>query len=53
VLDTSFDEDRARNRCDHGPENLAILRKLAPQPPALLTARYLDPSKAKTLRPVR
>ena len=29
VLDTSFDEDRARNRRDHGPENLAILRKLA------------------------
>jgi predicted transposase YbfD/YdcC len=29
VLDTSFDEDRARNRQDHGPENLAILRRLA------------------------
>jgi len=29
VLDVGFDEDRARNRCDHGPENLAILRKLA------------------------
>lgn len=29
VLDTTFDEDRARNRCDHGPENLATLRKLA------------------------
>jgi predicted transposase YbfD/YdcC len=29
VLDVDFDEDRARNRCDHGPENLAILRKLA------------------------
>jgi predicted transposase YbfD/YdcC len=29
VLDVSFDEDRARNRRDHGPENLAILRKLA------------------------
>lgn len=29
VLDTSFDEDRARNRKGHGPENLAILRKLA------------------------
>ena len=24
-----FDEDRARNRKDHGPENLAVLRKLA------------------------
>lgn len=28
VLDTAFDEDRARNRKDNGPENLAILRKL-------------------------
>jgi predicted transposase YbfD/YdcC len=28
VLDTVFDEDRARNRKDNGPENLAILRKL-------------------------
>src|SRR5579859_3237025 len=29
VLDVVFDEDRARNRKDHGPENLATLRKLA------------------------
>jgi predicted transposase YbfD/YdcC len=29
VLDTRFDEDRAGNRCDHGPDNLIILRKLA------------------------
>lgn len=29
VLDTTFDEDRARTRKDHGPANLAILRKLA------------------------
>jgi predicted transposase YbfD/YdcC len=29
ILDVVFDEDRARNRKDHGPENLAILRKLA------------------------
>jgi predicted transposase YbfD/YdcC len=29
VLDTAFDEDRARNRKDHGAENLAIIRKLA------------------------
>jgi Transposase DDE domain len=29
VLDAAYDEDRARNRKDHGPENLAILRKLA------------------------
>ena len=28
LLDTAFDEDRARNRKDNGPENLAILRKL-------------------------
>lgn len=29
VLDVAFDEDRARNRRDHGPENLTTLRKLA------------------------
>ncbi len=29
VLDNDFDEDRARNRRDHGPENLTTLRKLA------------------------
>jgi predicted transposase YbfD/YdcC len=28
VLDVTFDEDRARNRKDYGPENLAILRRL-------------------------
>lgn len=28
VLDMTFDEDRARNRKDNGPENLSILRKL-------------------------
>lgn len=28
VLDVTFDEDRARNRKDNGPENLSILRKL-------------------------
>lgn len=28
VLDMTFDEDRARNRKDNGPENLNILRKL-------------------------
>ena len=28
VLDVTFDEDRARNRTDNGPENLAILRRL-------------------------
>lgn len=29
VLDVTFDEDRARNRKDHGPENLTVIRKLA------------------------
>jgi predicted transposase YbfD/YdcC len=29
VLDVVFDEDGARNRKDHGPANLALLRKLA------------------------
>lgn len=29
ILDVGFDEDRARNRCGHGPENLTTLRKLA------------------------
>lgn len=29
VLDTAFDEDRARSRKDHGAQNLATLRKLA------------------------
>jgi predicted transposase YbfD/YdcC len=29
VLDVTFGEDSARTRMDHGPENLAVLRKLA------------------------
>jgi predicted transposase YbfD/YdcC len=29
VLDVAFDEDRARSRKDHAPQNLALLRKLA------------------------
>ncbi len=29
VLDVRFDEDRARNHYDRGPENLATSRKLA------------------------
>lgn len=29
VLDTTFDGDRARNRRDHGPQTLAVIRKLA------------------------
>lgn len=39
VLDVVFDEDQARNRKDHGPENLALLRKLA------LNLAKLEPSK--------
>lgn len=39
VLDVVFDEDQARNRKGHGPENLALLRKLA------LNLAKLDPSK--------
>ena len=29
VLDVVFDEDGARNRKDHGPQNIALLRKIA------------------------
>jgi len=29
VLDVTMNEDQARNRKDHGPENIAILRRLA------------------------
>ena len=29
LVTTAFDEDRARTRRDHGPENLATLRSLA------------------------
>ncbi|MCK9992931.1 MAG: hypothetical protein Dbin4_01451 [Alphaproteobacteria bacterium] len=39
VLDVIMDEDQARNRKDHGPENLALLRKLA------LNLAKLEPSK--------
>ena len=28
VLDVGFDEDRARNWKDHGPENLALVRRM-------------------------
>jgi predicted transposase YbfD/YdcC len=30
VLDVTMNEDRARNRKDHGPQNIAMLRRLAP-----------------------
>ena len=39
ILDVTMDEDRARNRKDHGPENLALLRRLA------LNLAKLEPSK--------
>ena len=39
VLDVVFNEDQSRNRKDHCPDNLALLRK-----PALNLAR-LEPSK--------
>ena len=39
MLDVIMDEDRARNRKDHGPQNLALLRKLA------LNLAKLEPSK--------
>jgi len=29
VLDVTMNEDGLRNRKDHGPENLALLRRLA------------------------
>jgi predicted transposase YbfD/YdcC len=29
VLDVTMNEDRARNRKDHGPQNIAMLRRLA------------------------
>jgi predicted transposase YbfD/YdcC len=39
VLDVVMNEDQARNRKDHGPENLAVLRRLA------LNLAKLEPSK--------
>ena len=39
VLDMVMDEDQARNRKDNGPQNLALLRKLA------LNLAKLEPSK--------
>jgi predicted transposase YbfD/YdcC len=47
VLDVVFDEDRARNRKDHGPANLAILRKLA------LNLLRNHPDKASLRRKVK
>ena len=39
VLDVVMNEDQARNRKDHGPENLALLRRLA------LNVAKLEPSQ--------
>lgn len=47
VLDVVFDEDRARNRKDHGPENIAVLRKLA------LNLLRSSPDKASIRRKVK
>jgi predicted transposase YbfD/YdcC len=47
VLDVVFDEDRARNRKDHGPANLAILRKLA------LNLLRSHPDKASLRRKIK
>jgi predicted transposase YbfD/YdcC len=47
VLDVVFNEDRARNRKDNGPENLAILRKLA------LNLLRSHPDKASIRRKIK
>ena len=39
MLDVVFNEDQSRNRRDHCPENLALMRKLA------LNLARLEPSK--------
>ena len=47
VLDVVFHEDAARNRKDHGPQNLALLRKLA------LNMLRANPHKASLRRKVK
>lgn len=47
VLDVVFDEDGARNRMGHGPENLALLRKLA------LNILRSHPDKASIRRKIK
>jgi len=47
VLDVIFDEDRARNRKGNGPENLAIIRKLA------LNLLRTHPDKASIRRKIK
>jgi hypothetical protein len=39
VLDVTMNEDQARQRKEHGPENIALLRRLA------LNVARLEPSK--------
>ena len=39
VLDVTMNEDQSRNRKDHSPENLALLRRLA------LNLARLEPSR--------
>ena len=46
VLDVTFDEDRARNRRDNGPENLAILRRLTLNLPARHARACPSPASA-------
>jgi|SRR5882672_1804778 len=47
VLDVVFNEDRARNRKDNGPQNLAIMRKLA------LNLLRSHPDKASIRRKIK
>jgi predicted transposase YbfD/YdcC len=47
VLDVVFDEDGARNRKDHGPQNIALLRKIA------LNLLRSHPDKASIRRKVK
>lgn len=47
VLDVTLGEDRARNRTDHGPENIAILRKIA------LNLLQSHPQKASIRRKIK
>ena len=47
VLDVVFDEDGARNRKDHGPQNIALLRKIA------LNLLRSHPDKASIRRKIK
>jgi predicted transposase YbfD/YdcC len=50
VLDVTMNEDQARNRNDNGPENLALLRRLALNLPSSKPPK--DQSKASLNAPV-